>query len=254
MATRYRIYVADDLHENAVLIFTDKQAHYLIHVLRAKVGMVLALFNGKQGEWLASISEIAKKQVTLRVVSQSRPMQKTPNLIACIAPIKGGRFDGMLEKATELGAAKIQPVITQHCVVRKVNEQRLQAITREAAEQSERVDTPEIAPICGFSDFLQNWDNSLPLFYGDESGASGAFDENALKAIDCSNGWGVLIGPEGGFSGDELAQLRAASGVYGLSLGPRILRSETACTTLCAITMQLFGDWNAHPAFKRQTI
>ncbi|MFM9890921.1 MAG: 16S rRNA (uracil(1498)-N(3))-methyltransferase [Rickettsiales bacterium] len=167
---RHRLAVDAPLAAGALVTLEGNPAHYLSHVLRLGVGDTVALFNRADGEWSAHIAAMRKKAVELRVVECLRTAQPGPNLTVCFAPIKGGRLETIIEKATELGARVLQPVITQRTIVTKVNLARADAIAREAAEQCERIDWPEIREPVTLAQLLGNWPAELPLFYGDESG------------------------------------------------------------------------------------
>lgn len=275
---RYRLAVDAALAPQARVILHDNAAHYLTQVLRLKEGQDLALFNGADGEWRAQISDIRKKEVTLAVmeclrpgVNQRPPSARGINLIVCFAPIKGGRMETIIEKATELGATMLQPVITARTIVDKVNLARAEAIAREAAEQCERIDWPEIREPVKLLNLLGDWPADMPLIYGDESGASAAIasliNEGGLAPYatltpaasgspsathgpnDHPSRWAILVGPEGGFTMDEFAALARVKSAIGVGLGPRILRADTAVITLCALTMQAWGDWDERPRF-----
>lgn len=282
---RYRLAVDAALEAKAQVTLHDNAAHYLTQVLRLKEGQDLALFNGTDGEWRAQISDIRKKEVTLTVMECLRPgaNQRPPsargiNLIVCFAPIKGGRMETIIEKATELGATVLQPVITARTIVDKVNLARVEAMAREAAEQCERIDWPEIREPVKLLNLLGDWPADMPLIYGDESGASetiaSLLKEGLNESRVASHGellaagvsgdsrvggkeppsmntksWAILVGPEGGFTMDEFAALARVKSAIGVGLGPRILRADTAVITLCALTMQAWGDWAERPRF-----
>ncbi len=171
---RHRLATDATLRAGAEIILEGNQAHYLTTVLRLAVGDRLAMFNRTDGEWLVRIADIAKKKLTVTVEKQTRLPARGINLIICFAPIKGGRLETIVEKATELGASVLQPVITSRTIVDKVNLERAEAIAREAAEQCERVDWPEIRPPVKLEKLLGDWPADVPLIYGDESGASGS--------------------------------------------------------------------------------
>jgi 16S rRNA (uracil1498-N3)-methyltransferase len=240
-----RLYVKEALAAHAEIHLPAEQAHYLRNVMRMKEGQTLALFNGHDGEWQARVSVAEKKHVVLRCERHQRPQRNSLPLTVCFAPVKGGRVEGMIEKATELGASRIIPVKTTRTVARHLNIERLSLIAREAAEQSERMDVPEIMPFTPLATLLAEWPEGLPLLYGDESGAS----PRAALGGDKPQAWGTLSGPEGGFSPEEFAMLMHCKAAQGVGLGPRILRADTACTTLIAITAQCWGDWDEAPHF-----
>ena len=275
---RYRLSTTDALAAGASLTLTGNPAHYLTQVLRLKQGDSVALFNRTDGEWLARITAVRKREVELLLEANLRPPARSLGLTVAFAPIKGGRLETILEKATELGASVLQPVITARTIVDKVNLERADALAREAAEQCERVDWPEIRPPIKFMNFLGDWPQDVPLIYGDESGASmpiaellqsgassacvgSAEPEGQGSASNAREGgasppsgdknWAILAGPEGGFTPEEFAALAHVKSAKGVSLGPRILRADTAVITLCVLTLAAWGDWDARPRFTR---
>lgn len=236
------------LTPGASVVLRDNAAHYVSTVLRLVVGDSLALFNGRDGQWRATIQEIRKKEVRLLVEQCERPPATPPGLTVCFAPIKGGRLETIIEKATELGARVLQPVITARTIVDKVNSARAEAIAREAAEQCERLDWPEIREPVKLQKLLGDWPQDVPLIYGDESGQSNSV--LALqKAMSMPSHWAILAGPEGGFTPDEFAALSKVRMARGVGLGPRILRADTAVITLCVATLMAWGDWDERPRF-----
>ncbi len=246
---RYRLAMDAALNKGAEVALRDNAAHYLTGVLRLKEGDAVALFNREDGEWRAEIVAVRKKEVVLRVTEllRSKPAQKF-NLTVCFAPIKGGRMETIIEKATELGASVLQPVITSRTIVDKVNRERAEFITREAAEQCERLDWPEIREPVKLVKLLGDWPADLPLIYGDESGASETI-KALTSPLTTHASWAVLTGPEGGFTPEEFALLRKHKAARGVGLGPRILRADTAVITLCAATLMAWGDWQERPRF-----
>ena len=244
---RYRLAVDAALHTNAAVTLADNAAHYLTTVLRLNEGDSIALFNRTDGEWRARLREVRKKQVVLVVEECLRsPAATGLHLTVCFAPIKGGRLETIIEKATELGASVLQPVITARTIVDRVNLQRAESIAREAAEQCERIDWPEIREPVKLPQLLGGWPADVPLIYGDESGASASVNELAAKA---AAKWAVLVGPEGGFTAEEFGLLTHVKAALGVGLGPRILRADTAVITLCVATLQKWGDWAERPRF-----
>ncbi|MFZ4540567.1 MAG: 16S rRNA (uracil(1498)-N(3))-methyltransferase [Rickettsiales bacterium] len=266
---RYRLAVDEALCSGARVVLADNAAHYLTQVLRLKMGDAIALFNRVDGEWRASIQEIRKKEVVLSVEAQLRAPMTPLGLTVCFAPIKGGRMETIIEKVTELGASVLQPVITSRTIVDKVNLARAEAIAREAAEQCERVDWPAIKQPVKLAALLGSWPKDVPLVYGDESGESdsialleGGLAPYALLTPAASGSpwkathgsqrpiaWGVLAGPEGGFTPEEFVALKHLKAAVGVGLGPRILRADTAVITLCVATLQRWGDWAERPRF-----
>jgi 16S rRNA (uracil1498-N3)-methyltransferase len=258
---RYRLAVDAALAAGASVTLSGNAAHYLTTVLRLSVGDGVALFNRDDGQWHARIADIRKKELTLTVETCMRPAVAAAfHLTVCFAPIKGGRMETIIEKATELGAQVLQPVLTARSIVDKVNLERAEAIAREAAEQCERIDWPVIRPPVKLINLLGDWPNDLPLIYGDESGdgtsIASLIDEGGLAplaslppAASAQRSWAILAGPEGGFTVDEFVALRRIKSARGVGLGPRILRADTAVITLCVATLMAWGDWDHRPRF-----
>jgi len=216
--------------------------------MRVKTGDVLALFNGQDGEWRALVTDIGKKTVQMEVQQRLRPFLPSPDVWLCFAPIKFGRIDYLVQKATELGVSKLQPVMTQYTQAERVNLQRLRANAVEAAEQCERVEVPEMAEAVELRQMLADWDKDRLLCFGDEGG-DGLPAKEWLRAAQV-NKWAVLIGPEGGFAPQERELLYHMPFAKGISLGPRVLRADTAAITLLSLTQCWFGDWHIAPHFR----
>jgi 16S rRNA (uracil1498-N3)-methyltransferase len=236
-----RLFVPQDLAAGAVFEASPEQSHYLTHVLRMAEGAELLVFNGRHGEWLARIAAKAKKAVRLETVEQTRPQPATPDLVYCFAPLKVGRLDYLVQKAVEMGAGVLQPVITQHTQLAKVGIERLQANAVEAAEQCGILAIPEVREAQKFTALLSSWDKERLLIFCDES----AETNNPLPALQTisERKLGLLIGPEGGFSEDERKQLYALPFVTAIPLGPRILRADTAAVAALAVMQATIGDW-----------
>lgn len=243
---RHRLATDAALAAGSEVILRDNPAHYLTHVLRLREGDAIALFNRSEGEWRASLRHIRKKEIVLSVEKQLRAPATPLGLTVCFAPIKGGRLETIIEKATELGASVLQPIITQRTIVDKVNVERADTIAREAAQQCERLDWPEIRTPLKLDKFLGQWPSDVPLIYGDETGAGQPITV-ALQGK--PQQWGILVGPEGGFAPEELAALRHVKSALAVGLGPRILRADTAVITLCTATLMAWGDWTNPPRF-----
>ncbi|MBK8455964.1 MAG: 16S rRNA (uracil(1498)-N(3))-methyltransferase [Phyllobacteriaceae bacterium] len=236
-----RLFVDERLAEGLTVGVSPEQAHYLAHVLRLAAGAELLVFNGRDGEWLARIAAIAKKAVTLTLVETTRPQQPQPDLVFCFAPIKAGRLDWLVQRATEMGAGILQPVITQHAQVRDPGLERLRANVMEAAEQCGVLAVPEVRETVKLEKLLAGWDRDRRLIFADEDSST----DNplpALRAISATK-LGILVGPEGGFSDDEREMLRALPFVTPIPLGPRILRADTAAIAALAIVQAVKGDW-----------
>ncbi len=216
--------------------------HYLLNVLRMRDGDQLLLFNGRDGEWLASIVQTGKKRLSLRPDEQARPQPQAPDFHYCFAPLKTGRMDYMVQKAVEMGASVIQPVITQHCQMPKLNSERMQANMREATEQCGILSLPEYQEPVRFDKFMDAWDRNRTLIFCDEAHDT----NNPLPLLDALKGkpLGVFIGPEGGFSETERNFLRQQAFVTAIPLGPRILRADTAAVAAMAVIQAAIGDWN----------
>jgi 16S rRNA (uracil1498-N3)-methyltransferase len=236
-----RLFVPQDLAAGAAFEASPEQSHYLTHVLRMAEGAELLVFNGRHGEWLARVSARAKKAVRLETVEQTRPQPATPDLVYCFAPLKVGRLDYLVQKAVEMGAGVLQPVITQHTQLAKVGIERLQANAVEAAEQCGILAIPEVREAQKFTALLSSWDKERRLIFCDES----AETNNPLPALQTigERKLGLLIGPEGGFSEDERKQLYALPFVTAIPLGPRILRADTAAVAALAVMQATIGDW-----------
>lgn len=240
-APAIRLYVGDTLAVGAAVTLGRAQAHYLRNVMRAKAGDALLLFNGRDGEWRAMVGELGKAGGTATAVEETRPQLASPDLWLLFAPIKSGRIEFLVEKATELGVSLLAPVLTERTVVRRVNVERLQAHAIEAAEQSGRLDVPELRPAQALESALADWPAGRPLFVCDESGR-GVPIGRALPDRRKRPG-AVLIGPEGGFAPGELDALAKLAFVSRVGLGPRILRAETAALAALACWQALAGDW-----------
>lgn len=234
-----RLFVPGPLEAGASIALSGNQAHYLSRVMRAKDGDIVILCDDITGEWAASVMSAAKREIVLQVTQLLRPREDVADFWLCPALLKKDRFDLVLEKATELGAAKIQPVITRRCVADKLNLDRARVIVTEAAEQCARTALPEIAEPVKLEAMLAQWPANRTLFFADEDGgepATAAFSAVGVPAA-------LLIGPEGGFDPLERKVLRGSAQVKPITLGPRILRGETAAIAATALWMGAAGDW-----------
>jgi 16S rRNA (uracil1498-N3)-methyltransferase len=210
--------------------------------MRAKRGDVLHVFNGRDGEWRAQVHDVTKRSVTLQLEAQTRPQAGVPDLWLLLAPIKKTPLDYIVQKATELGVARIQPVITRRTIVERVNLDRMRANAIEAAEQSGRLTVPEIAEPTDLAKLVAKWSPDRKLMFCDEAGEA----PSAVAALSQRPRapWAILTGPEGGFDTTERGMLRALSFVVPVSLGPRIMRADTAALAAIAIWQSTLGDWN----------
>jgi 16S rRNA (uracil1498-N3)-methyltransferase len=236
-----RLYLDQPLAEGAEVPATAGQAHYLGGVMRRAVGDAVLLFNGRDGEWAASIASLRKDRCTFRPERQVRPQEAMPASRLLAAAVKRDAMDWMAEKATELGIGLIQPVLTRRSITDKVNTARLASIAQEAAEQCGRLTVPRVAPAAPLHAVLDAWD-ATPLLVGDERRESPPLTV-AVRAMPAGP-WAWLVGPEGGFERAELDDLRRRAFVSTVSLGPRILRAETAAVAGLAVLQALAGDWN----------
>jgi 16S rRNA (uracil1498-N3)-methyltransferase len=233
-----RLYVEDRLAEGAMLTLEGAPANYLGAVLRLDAGAQVKLFDDRTGEWLAEIAEGGKKRIFVRVLERLREREPVPDLWLLFAPIKRGRIDWIVEKATELGVARLVPVLTQRTIVDRVNIDRLRAHAIEAAEQCERTALPELTEPQKLDKLLVAWPAERTLFFADEGGGEPFAASSGPAAI--------LIGPEGGFTDDERAAIRAVAPARPISLGPRILRADTAALAAVSLWMAGAGDWSLH--------
>jgi 16S rRNA (uracil1498-N3)-methyltransferase len=232
-----RLFVRQPLLDRMRIELDAAQANYLGNVLRLSEGAELLVFDGGSGEWLARIAEAAKKRMVLAVERRTREPESIPDIWLVFAPVKRNQTDWLVEKATELGAARLVPVITRRTIVERVKLERLEAIAIEAAEQCGRTRLPEIAEPLPLARFLEDLDSVRTLYFADESGGQPA--AAAFRAGPAA----ILTGPEGGFTDEERATIRAAPNAVPVSLGPRILRAETAALAALTAYMALAGDW-----------
>jgi 16S rRNA (uracil1498-N3)-methyltransferase len=230
-----RLFVDYLLSGGATVTLEGPQAHYLLHVMRLKAGEAVVLCDNVSGAWAAEAVHVGKRGLELRVTGQLCEREAVPDLWLLAAPIKRARFDTMIEKACELGVARIVPVQTQRTVIDRINPERMRAQAIEAAEQCGRTALPEIAPATPLEAVLANWPGARSLYFADETGGA-AFAPAAGPAA-------ILIGPEGGFTPEERMAIRSLPSAKAVSLGPRILRAETAALTAISIWMAAAGDW-----------
>jgi 16S rRNA (uracil1498-N3)-methyltransferase len=241
-----RLYIEADLRAGQTVNVTPDQSHYLKNVMRLKAGDALRLFNGREGEWRGEIaaSKAPKGAVTIAVIEQIKPQTAGPDVWLCCAPIKKAHFDFMIEKATELGASAIQPILTNRTQVREVNAERCRAIAIEAAEQSERSSVPEIRKPVLLKDLAAHWPHDRALIvcaeWGQAMPVRDAFEIPRLKS---ATKIGIITGPEGGFAADEFDILTHAPNATFIRLGPRILRADTAAIAALGVWQAMRGDW-----------
>jgi 16S rRNA (uracil1498-N3)-methyltransferase len=234
-----RLFVDSDLSARNTLTIEGAQAHYLINVMRMKAGDAIKLFDDISGEYAARVVATGRRDLSLAVEARLRDREPVPDLWLCAAPIKRARFDSMAEKACELGIARFVPVATARAVVDKVKPERLRARMIEAAEQCERTALPTIGALTKLDALLADWPEGRHMFFADERGGVPFADALADRRGPAA----ILVGPEGGFTDDENTAIRACPAAVPISLGPRILRAETAATAAAAVWMAHAGDW-----------
>ena len=248
-----RLLIDHNLKAGAVLALDEAQARHVGTVLRLDTGGALRVFNATDGEWRARVQEKSKRGMVVTVDAFIRPARAAPDLDLLFAPVKRHATDLIIEKATELGVRRIFPVTTQRTIAETVRVDRLTGIAREAAQQTERFDVPEIAEARALPRALDGWDASRPLIYADEAGddASAPWGGESGRALPIGEALqslpqsaaALLIGPEGGFTPEERRMLRAFPFVVPVSLGPRILRAETAVIAALSVIQAIWGDW-----------
>jgi 16S rRNA (uracil1498-N3)-methyltransferase len=237
-----RLFVESPLHRGARIVPDEGQAHYLLHVMRAREGARVLLFNGRDGEWQARIAEVTRRSGVLLCEAQVQAQANVPDLWLAFAPIKKTPADYVAQKATELGARVLQPVITHRTIARRVNLERLRANAIEAAEQSARLTVPEIREPLSLDALLQSWPTERRLLFCDEGGDAAPIAE-ALQQNAGTGSWGILTGPEGGFDPEERGSIRKHPFVLPVTLGARILRADTAALAALSIWQAILGDW-----------
>ncbi|MGD9544675.1 MAG: 16S rRNA (uracil(1498)-N(3))-methyltransferase [Methylocystis sp.] len=242
-----RLFVRDDLAMGVEIAPSSEASNYLLNVLRMREGAAIHLFNGRDGEYRATLFDVSRRSAKLRVAERLRAQTGLADLDYCFAPLKQARLDYMAQKAVEMGAGRLVPVITRRTQARRLNAARLQANVIEAAEQCGVLAVPEIAPAVELDDFLARLPAERLLVFCDERAAcANPFD--ALAGRPAQAGVSVLIGPEGGFDDAERAALMRLPNVAPISLGPRVLRADTAAVAALAIVQAAFGDWRAQGA------
>jgi 16S rRNA (uracil1498-N3)-methyltransferase len=234
-----RVFVTGPLGTGAAVTVEGNQAHYLAKVMRLAEGDAVILCDDVTGEWAARVIASGKRAVQLQTVEKLREREEVPDFWLCSALLKKDRFDLVLEKATELGVRAIRPVVTRRCVADKLNLDRARAIVTEAAEQCARTALPDIAAPVSLDALLRDWPDGRALFFADELGGAPA----ARAFADHSGPAGLLIGPEGSFDDAERERIRSHPAARPITLGPRILRGETAAIAAAALWMATAGDW-----------
>ena len=237
---KIRLFSATPLSADIEWLPNDAQSHYLLNVLRLKIGDEIKVFDGQNGEYVGKIVSLSKKNCTVKILQKVRDMKYCPDLWLLFAPVKKDKTDFIIEKACELGVRKIIPTITEHTISDKVRLERYQAQAIEACEQCRRLDIPTIDTPVELRKLLANWPSERKLYYMDETGEGQniltAFNPKFQKAA-------ILVGPEGGFAEQELHMLAQQEFCQGVSMGKRILRAETAVAAALSCWQALCGDW-----------
>jgi 16S rRNA (uracil1498-N3)-methyltransferase len=236
-----RLFVEADLAEGAGVACSPEQANYLKNVLRLKAGDAILVFNGRDGEWRAEIAETGRRGVTLRIGRREREQEGGPDIDYLFAPLKRARLDYMVQKATEMGVGRLRPVLTRYTVAERVNIERMRANAIEAAEQCGILRIPEVHAPEKLESLVAAWDPARPLVFCDE-GSEESCPFTALARVQ-PGPVALLIGPEGGFDEAERALLASKPFVTRISLGPRILRADTAAVAALALVNAVLGDW-----------
>jgi 16S rRNA (uracil1498-N3)-methyltransferase len=239
---KLRLHVDAALGAGARVAPNEKQLHYLLHVMRAKSGARVSLFNGRDGEWSARVTDISKRSCVLACERMLAEQIDVPDLWLCFAPIKRTPADYVVQKATELGVAVLQPVVTRRTIVSRVNLERMRANGIEAAEQSGRMSIPEMRAPLSLDKLLATWPKERRLIFCDEGGAVPPIAR--VLAAEKNKPFAILTGPEGGFDPTERDALRSRAFVVPVGLGPRILRADTAALAALAIWQSVCGDWH----------
>ncbi|MFZ5963495.1 16S rRNA (uracil(1498)-N(3))-methyltransferase [Thalassococcus sp. BH17M4-6] len=242
MRAKVRLYVEHPLGEVQPVPLSREQAHYLFGVMRLGEGAQVALFNGRDGEWTATVAEAGKRGGVLVCDAQAVPLQMPPDLWLLFAPIKKARTDFIVEKAAEMGVRRILPVQTEFTNAERVRQDRLQAHAVEAAEQCGATFVPEVGPLRKLDRVLADWPAERQLTFCDEAEAGRS---SARAGVVAGKGapWAILIGPEGGFSDTERTRLRGMELAQVVQLGPRILRADTAAVAALTLWQLTYGDW-----------
>ncbi|WP_420471306.1 16S rRNA (uracil(1498)-N(3))-methyltransferase [Brevundimonas sp. FT23042] len=242
-----RLHIPQPLSTGVALAPTLDQSRYLTQVMRLKAGDELLVFNGKDGEWRVSVAEVLKKGVVLKAEDQVRAQITPPDVHLVIATVKKAALEFAVEKATELGAARIRLMTTARTQPQHLRLDRLDAIAEESAEQTGRLDVPPVDKPQTLADLLDGWDEGRRLMFCDETGGAPVMSALAPYAPSPGEGgvpWAILIGPEGGFTPEERERLRSLPFTTAVSLGPRVLRADTAATTALTLWQAAIGDWD----------
>ncbi len=240
---KIRLFVTVDLALGAEVALDRDQGHYLFNVMRLETGASVTIFNGRDGEWRAEVTRTGR-QGALAVRAAGQPQRRPPDLTLAFAPIKKARTDFIVEKATELGCARIQPMMTRHTNSERLRVDRLRSHAIEAAEQCGETHVPAVLEPVRFAALLDGWDPGRRVMFCDETRDARPAVEALGAFADTEPGpWAILIGPEGGFAPEEAERLRALPFVTRVTLGPRVLRADTAAVAAIALWQAVLGDW-----------
>lgn len=243
-----RLYVESALAAGQTVILSAEQSHYLKNVMRTTTGAAVRLFNGRDGEWLATVDSFGRKDAALNIGAQTRRQRTEPDLWLCFAPIKKARIDFVAQKASEMGVSALQPVMTRHTRVTRVNEARLRANAIEAAEQCARLTVPAVFPPRKLDALIGDWPADRHILLLDETQAGIPIVDTLRRRGDArGRPWAVFVGPEGGYAPEELDLLRRFPNVTPVGLGGRLLRADTAAIAALACWQAVLGDWTAPP-------
>ena len=241
--SKTRIYIKKEISSNLLIYIKDKQHHFLKNVMRVQINDTIRIFDGITGEWLSKVSSVNRNNIVLRVIEKIKNMVQIPDIWLIFAPIKQHRMNIAIQKATELGATKAVPCLTEYTDIKSVNIKNLQLNAIEAAEQSERLDIPKIEKPIQLQSLLNSWPEDRYLVYFDEKlNQEKNIVESLLPLKNNNKKWAVLIGPEGGFSDSEKKLITKSKNVLAVSLGNRLLRSDTAITVALFCIQELVGQ------------
>jgi 16S rRNA (uracil1498-N3)-methyltransferase len=239
--TTARLFVDQNLNAGADITLSSEQSHYLSNVLRIAAGDAVHIFNGRDGEYLAHVAQVLKRSVVLRCEVLRSEAKAPPDIDYLFAPLKHQRLDYLVQKATELGAKRLRPIITSRTIAERVNLDRMRANVVEAAEQCNLVYVPEVLEPQSLNQVIREWDKARALIYCDEV-ATQADPIVAMQGLTLPAA--ILVGPEGGFTIEERAMLKALPFVTAVNLGPRIMRADTAAVAVLALVQAVLGDWH----------
>jgi 16S rRNA (uracil1498-N3)-methyltransferase len=239
---KIRLFVENTLKPGAIILCEQNQGHYLVNVMRIKMGDMVSIFNGREGEWIAEVIKIGKGKASITIREKIAEQINEPDLWYLFAPVKKARIDYMIEKATELGVSLIWPVITKRTNLDRLKMDKLCTNAVEAAEQCGRMTVPEIKNIILLEDLLAKWPEDRKILFCDEAGDAKSFKEIAKDYSQNNQKWAVLIGPEGGFTEEERHKIRGHKNTIPLTLGSRILRADTAAVAVLSLWQNFLGD------------